>query len=282
MRKTVVVIGCLAGLIFSGCSKGTQNSSTTTTQNETAAPSASPSPASPTSLQPSATGVPTSLATSSPAALAQPTFSDLQNTTPDQKLAILDLGALAVLDHTTGQFRPDATIPRRRFIVWLVRTNNALFPDPKLQIRTSTTGKQAFVDVSPRDRDYKYIQGIALAGFAVGADSKHFAPDRALTREEMIAIEEPLDQGGAPSIDVMPGNFGSMGFSDWQSINQRYWGQIYQDRTYGSNIFARVYGNTKLYRPRDSVSRAEAALALAVIRGKKIDNLVHPTPSPTP
>lgn len=279
----------LGAVTITACTGQTQS----TTTAASAAPSESPSMA-PVSAAPSAE--PTAVATSaqttaapatmaqaspSPAGSATPTvtvaFTDIKGIFAEQ--AIYDLAKLGVFESTSGAFRPSAPIKRREFIRWLVRANNAIFSDtPDKQVRLAESGDATFVDVPPSDPDFKYIQGMANAGYVIGYDAKHFRPEQNLVREELVAIKAPFDHNGA-QVDQHAGISdvrAAWGFSDIDQISKQYYASFYTDYFVSpQHNISRIWGTIKKFQPLKPVTRAEAALAADVISQRK-------APGPTP
>ncbi|GAC1390943.1 MAG: hypothetical protein NVSMB31_08100 [Vulcanimicrobiaceae bacterium] len=177
--------------------------------------------------------------------------------------AIRSLGKLGVFESTSGAFRPHEPIKRREYLRWLVKTNNAYNKDDNAKfVRLAETGPASFVDVGMDDPDYKYIQGMANAGFVIGIDKNHFAPDRLLTREELLAITVSADLGGAASDYTSPIERSiNLNVSDLADINPKYSNPLGQ-RDAGV-VMHRAFGNIKALKPKQQVTRGEAALALA-------------------
>jgi hypothetical protein len=117
--------------------------------------------------------------------------------------------------------------------------------------------------VPPSNPDYKYIQALANAGFVIGIDPRHFAPDQNLTREQLVAIKVGVDLGGDPYKNSGLGDVKVVyPFSDVDQISKRYYDAFYGDDFDGSKNIPRIWGNIKTFQPQRSVTRAEAALAL--------------------
>lgn len=178
--------------------------------------------------------------------------------------AITRMASLEVFDDTGGAFRPHDPITRAEFVRWLVRANNRYFQSkPDKQIRLAEAGESSFTDVQPGHPDYRYIQGMANAGFVIGYDEKTFKPDKFLSREEMIAIKVGPDGAlGAqnPSFHDVAGKF-----SDARSISKKYYKAIFYDTFSPGQNIPRVFGKLKTFNPQKEVTRAEAALCLEQI-----------------
>lgn len=193
-------------------------------------------------------------------------YTDIHGTDAEQ--AIKDLGALGVFDSTSGAFRSNDPITRGEFVRWAVRANNAIFSEREYRIRLPQTATATFADVPATDRNFKYIQALADAGYAVGTDATHFGPDEALTREQMIAIKASMDE--RTYVQTNGQAMAVIGtFSDGASIDRRFLGAVYEDSSAATTrTFNRVYGSSAVFQPRKVVTRGEAALALSVMRGE--------------
>ena len=204
------------------------------------------------------------------------TFTDIAGI--DAEPAIRALGQLGVLDSTSGAFRPNDSIKRRDYIRWLVKANNVYFKGTGNRIRLAEGKKATFVDVPPSDPDFKYIQGMADTGYLVGYDTKHFKPDKNLSREEMIVILISRDTGGKYSLGTGP-----PGYSDGDQVSTKYRAYINADSNDWNpspGQIARIYGNIKTLRPLDDATRGDAAIAVSVIGGTSAQALVKAGPPP--
>lgn len=198
----------------------------------------------------------------SPGTVSPSMFIDVKGLEAER--AILYLAALDILDSNSGKFKPHEPVTRREFARWLVKANNKYFKDnPQQQIHLAETGDAKFADIKQDDPDFKYIQGMANAGFVIGYDETHFKPDKVLSREEMIAIKQGLDQSGIP--------FKNQGlsmvetawhFSDTNEISKKYADAVYNEYMNKAKNISRVYGTLKALSPKKSVTRGEAAICL--------------------
>lgn len=179
---------------------------------------------------------------------------------------VKNLAALGVLEANGGKFAPYEPVLRATYVRWLVETNNKYFADsPENQIHLANAGDtNTFVDLPAANPDFKFIQGMANAGYVVGVDKNHFAPDQPLSREQMIAIKAQVDEGAPIASD--PGMRMFIPFSDNAEIDNGYLGAIHEDTSVRTtNNMARVWGSTKIFRPKKSVTRVEAVTSLAKI-----------------
>jgi hypothetical protein len=199
--------------------------------------------------------------TATPAvATKQVSFTDINGDFGEQ--AITDEAALGILDSTAGAFKPDAPITRAQFVRWLVKASNVYFKDTaSKQIRLAKSGPAQFVDVPANNPDFPYIQGLANSGYVIGIDKTHFAPNRTLTREELVAIKVPIDEGA--NITPYPGIAGFIHYSDTAKINSRYMTAIHEDDSArATHNIARIWGSLKTFQPQKPVTRSEAAIAI--------------------
>ena len=218
----------------------------------------------------SGTPQPASTATTTPtAAAAAVSFDDLTGVAGQQQ--IVQLAQLGVFGTTSGHFNPAQPIARGEFIKWLVLANNAVWSnDPDKQIRTASTGEApAYPDVPATHADYPYIQGMYDAGFAIGFNDKYFHPDADLTHEQMIAIKESVDRGGIDKYYVEFWDSTMPNWKDRTQIAKPFVGAIAEDSGFDrknpdnavGNI-GRAFGAIAMFRPKTSVTRAQAALVL--------------------
>lgn len=210
--------------------------------------------------------------------------------------AITNLAKLGVFETTTGEFNPSKPITRTEFARWLVRTNNAIwFDQPDKMIREAEGGQASFTDVPPTHPDFRYIQGLANAGIAIGYDETTFKPDQPLTREQAIAIKIGTDKGKIEDFEsatknlvrLEPGQLGSA-VPDWSDRTQispqfisAFNSQYYVIQT-GTNLVLeenltrnveRTFGAIKAFKPKTSVTRGEAAVCLSEMGDRAIGNL---------
>jgi hypothetical protein len=178
---------------------------------------------------------------------------------------INQLGQLGVFDTTIGKFNPQQVITRAEFVRWLLRANNAIwFDQADKLIREAEGGDATFADVPPTDLGFRYIQGMANAGFMVGSTEKLFQPEQPLTREEMLAMKLELDIGGvseSPSKNSLPN------WSDRNKISKKFL-PFFQAMYTGQNDLKnveRTYGAVKTLKPQAPVTRAEAAVCISAI-----------------
>ena len=190
-----------------------------------------------------------------------PKFKDLEGLYAQTTVEnLLKAGVVEVGD---GEFRPDASITRGEFLEWLVKSTNAQLPRDK-QVRLASSGEATFDDVPADHPAFPYVQGAVNSGFVIGYDEATFRPERILSREEMIAIKVSFDKAEAR----MNGNCNPR-YTDYEQISKKYRQAVHNcdNGGYGSQTAAHIWGNIKTFRPKDEVTRAEAALCVERIKG---------------
>jgi hypothetical protein len=287
--RTATLLG-IALLGLAACSGGNGQS------QASASPQGSPTTAA-APASPAATTVATAAA-AAPAAVATPTptpnptasvhYTDIAGIYAEN--AIKQEATLGVFGNAiSGKFNPYGTLPRADYVRWLVIANNIYFKtQPDKQIRLAEANSdQSFVDVPKSNPDFKYIEGMVNSGFVIGIDKKHFAPNRPLTREEMIAIlmsrdanSSALPNAGPPSTWNYSSGGGtiSVDFTDRDKVSKPYWGAFQLNNGWGNSLalqeIKRIYGNTKIFYPQKTVTRGDAAVALQVIDQKSAASLL--------
>lgn len=254
----VAIVG-LSGCQGRGAQAPPAPQSPTVSQAPPAPQTPSPSQTPPASPTPSSSQTQTEPAGQAAATVS---FTDIKGIYAEQ--VIKDMGALGIFGSTTGEFRPNVPITRAEFVRWLVKANNVYYQDrPGEQIRLAESTDATFVDIPATHPDFKSIQGMANAGYVIGIDEKHFAPDRPITREEMISIKVGRDAKGERPV----GN-NRPSFSDVDKISKIYWDAVYyDDKAAASHNIERVWGPLKAFGPQKQVTRGEAALCLSVFDG---------------
>jgi len=274
MKLFYLFAGALIALLLTSCSRGAQSAAT-------ASPSAAAETAGSASPMPSVTTTEQGIPASSASPAASAAFTDINGIFAQQ--AIEDEATFGAFGPTGGQFRPNDPISRGQYAQWLVSLNNAYFADsPGSQLRMPETAEEAFVDVPQSSPYWKYVQALVDAGFAVGVDAHHFAADRSITRQEMVAIEHQVDTGQKVTPDQSD-TVSELGeYVDAKQVSPLYITAILGDlHDGGTSIIARVWGKTVYLHPTNPVTRAEAAVALSDIAERKASSYVAtPTPSP--
>ena len=274
MSQTPRVLAILALAVLAGCGG---SKSATQSSPSPAAPTAT---ASPTIAAAAATAAPSAAptATGTPDPLAAVKFTDISGNVAEQ--IIKQEAAAGVFGTKTGAFRPYDPLTRAEFVRWLVRSNNAMAQgNTSSMIRLADPSSDVtFVDVPKSNPDFPYIQGMANAGYVIGVDSKHFAPGRNITREELVAIFVSRMVGSNIKPSTPDQIAGDVGLSDAQDISKPYWGAIESDHwsgLFGSNhVLNRVYGSIKVFHPHKFATRTDAALAVQTFGGSDISRAV--------
>jgi S-layer homology domain len=270
MRTPFTVMLALAcAVVVAGCTKTDQSS--TTVSDASAAPAVSGTPQPPASA--TITTVPTTVA---PAAVPSTGFTDIAGVQGEKE--IVQLAQLGVLDATSGPFHPGDPVKRRDFARWMFKANNAVWADqPSRQIHPAdATTQSSFSDLAPTDPDFRYVQGLNDAGIAVGFPDKTFKADQPLTREQMIAIKSGLDRGGlhkSYATDESYARYNLPAWKDKDKVSKTYVGAIATDieddpkaaGTVKIDNIGRTFGAIAMFRPQQSVTRAQAAVLLNVI-----------------
>jgi hypothetical protein len=279
---------CIAGVLMNACARSSGSN-----VQSSASPEVSTS-ALVTGTSPVASATSASAETSPAANAGTPvTYTDLENT-PGQR-EINELASLGVFGVPSGAFNPGGAITRGDFVKWLVLANNALYADsPDKQIRPSQSTTSSYPDVATSHPDFTYIQGMYDAGFAIGFPDKTFKPNALLTHEQMIAIKESVDRGGVQQNFIDNWSSTMPNWKDKAQINKMFRGAIAEDYSLDRSAVLdwshpnlvidnvpRAFGAIAMFRPQDTVTRAQAALVLWKI-GAHTDQIGNPTPSEVP
>ncbi len=200
---------------------------------------------------------------------SQQAFSDVDDEIPHAKL-INQWGTLVQggLKDGSKELQPYEPITRAEFVRWLFKTYNRYYPDGK--ILPAPPGASAFKDLTKDHPDFKYIQGMANAGYSVGYADKTFKPDQPITREEALAIKVPLDAennvyGNCNSVDLK--------FGDYTTIDCRYAAAIYTD-TWGAQNIKQAFGEIRNLKPKEPLMRHEAATMMWKVQKKTAEDVL--------
>lgn len=270
MKRIATPIGLAIVVLLAGCSNGggSQSATATPSPSATAAATIAASAAAPSAAP---TAAPTATATPDPLAAVQ--YTDIAGNFAET--AIKQEAALGVFGNpTTGTFNPDGPVTRAQYVDWLVTANNVYFKDtPAGQIRlASANSDAAFVDVPKSNPYFAQIEGMADAGYVIGIDKTHFAPDRPLTREELVAIQVSRYRNGAASDPMKSASsMYCVHLDDAASISKPYWGAFNTDQCTGFNgqdDLHRIFGSVRTLHPQKPVTRAEVATALEKVGGR--------------
>jgi hypothetical protein len=97
----------------------------------------------------------------------------------------------------------------------------------------------------------------------IGYDKTTFRPDKALSREELIAIKCGLDQGGVQYKNQGYDEVSRVwNWTDVRKISPQYLDAIYSEHFNDAKNVDRAFGAVKLFRPQQAVTRGEAAICL--------------------
>lgn len=175
---------------------------------------------------------------------------------------LVDVG---IIELASPQFRPEDPITRGEFITWLVRAFNLYHPERQMRFGTSPNFSDTVSD-APYSR---YLGAIQDAGYVVGFEDGTFRPNQNLNREQMIAIKNRLDSQNTinESVESLRNRLRDRsGFVDADDVDTQFLSFVVTDTgSSGGRNFQRVYGTTQNYRPKQVVTRAEAAVALTRI-----------------
>lgn len=199
-------------------------------------------------------------------------FTDIADRYGENEIKMM--AALGIFPTTEGEFHPTGSITRAEFVRWLVTTNNRyskLGQGNRQPIRLAEHQEASFTDVGPDHPDFRYIQGMVDAGFVIGYDETTFAPERPLSREELVAIKGSVDYNGQQAADRLQ-SF-QQAWSDSDKISKKYYGAFYRDRYTASPNIERTFGSFKAFRPQKPATRAEAAICLTAITNH--GNTIH-------
>ncbi len=200
------------------------------------------------------------------------TFSNADNTFTDTNdvfgaTEISDLAKWHIFESRAGKFEPHKPLTRGEFARWLVRAENSYHckDRPSCKIRMPEDSAPSFPDVPVSNPDFKYIQALSDAGYAVGFDDKTFKPEEIITREQMIGMKVAVDLGKEPAkADFATAQSNHPNFKDLNKLSPRYFGAFSEDRSNWtrSDNLGRLCGSTTILKPQAPVTRAEAAVCL--------------------
>ncbi|CAA7059553.1 unnamed protein product [Microthlaspi erraticum] len=192
--------------------------------------------------------------------------------------------ALQTLKVIESDAQPYDLCTRREFARWLVSASNALSRYsaskvyPAMYIENVT--ELAFDDITPEDPDFPFIQGLAEAGLITSKLSNHnissaetqsslftFSPESALSRQDLLSWKMALEYRQLPEADSKK-LYQLSGFLDIDKINPEAWPALIADLSAGENgITALTFGRTRLFQPSKAVTKAQAAVSLAIGEG---------------
>ncbi|XP_043715897.1 uncharacterized protein LOC122664230 isoform X4 [Telopea speciosissima] len=190
--------------------------------------------------------------------------------------------ALQVLKVIEADVQPGDLCTRREYARWLVSASSVLSKNtgskvyPAMYIENVTD--LAFDDITPEDPDFPSIQGLAEAGLVSSKLSRRdmlssideeptpffFSPESPLSRQDLVSWKMALDKKQLPEVDreIM---YQHSGFIDIDKINPDAWPALVADLSAGEQgIMALAFGYTRLFQPDKPVTKAQAAISLAI------------------
>ncbi|XP_023541683.1 uncharacterized protein LOC111801768 isoform X1 [Cucurbita pepo subsp. pepo] len=192
------------------------------------------------------------------------------------------LAALQVLKVIESEVEPSGLCTRREYARWLVSASCALSRNtaskvyPAMYIENVT--ELAFDDITPEDPDFASIQGLAEAGLISSKLSRHdilssldddegpfyFSPESPLSRQDLVSWKMALEKRQLPEADRKTLHQVS-GFIDTDKIHPDACPALVADLSVGEHgIIALAFGYTRLFQPDKPVTKAQAAIALAI------------------
>lgn len=192
------------------------------------------------------------------------------------------LVALQTLKVIEADVRPSDLCTRREYARWLVSASSALSRStvskvyPAMYIENVT--ELAFDDITPEDRDFSSIQGLAEAGLISSKLSRQdllsaidhepnspfcFSPESPLSRQDLVCWKMALERRHLPEAD-RKALYEISGFIDIDKIHPDAWPALMADLYAGEQgITALAFGYTKLFQPDKPVTKSQAAIALS-------------------
>ena len=156
--------------------------------------------------------------------------------------AISSLSSKGIVSgYPDGTFKPDTTITRAEFATMLVKA---------LGLNTAGTTGQ-FTDVTADDWYYGSVNAAVYAGLVSGTGDHLFAPNDAITREQMAVMVAHALGSKAPAVDGTELN----AFSDRSSVNS--WAVTGMEEAVKAGIVSGMTAGT--LAPKDNATRAQAA-----------------------
>ncbi|CAI0403281.1 unnamed protein product [Linum tenue] len=192
------------------------------------------------------------------------------------------LAALQVLKVIEADAQPGDLCSRREYARWLISAsglsrNPVSKVYPAMYIENVT--ELAFDDVTPDDPDFASIQGLAEAGLISSKLSSHdlksasveeeevpfhFSPESPLSRQDLVSWKVALEKRQLPEADKKI-LYQVSGFRDIDRIHPDAWPALVADLSSGDQgIVSLAFGCTRLFQPDKPVTKAQAAIALAL------------------
>ncbi|CAI0546625.1 unnamed protein product [Linum tenue] len=192
------------------------------------------------------------------------------------------LAALQVLKVIEADAQPGDLCSRREYARWLISAsglsrNPVSKVYPAMYIEKVT--ELAFDDVTPDDPDFASIQGLAEAGLISSKlssrdlksasveeeeEPSYFSPESPLSRQDLVSWKVALEKRQLPEADKKI-LYQVSGFRDIDRIHPDAWPALVADLSAGDQgIISLAFGCTRLFQPDKPVTKAQAAIALAL------------------
>lgn len=197
------------------------------------------------------------------------------------------LAALQALKVIEAGVEASDICSRRDYARWLIAASARLSRSPAHKVLPAMyiegVSKLAYADVSPKDKDFPCIQGLAEAGLIssqllvdntqeVDDEKSLFSPDSPLTRQDLITWKIALERKSPLSLAELSSSLSAKrvlqelsGFVDIDKIRQDACPALLADIKTGGErgIVALAFGYTRRFQPEKPVTKAQAAVALA-------------------
>ncbi|CAN1180664.1 hypothetical protein LINPERHAP2_LOCUS34888 [Linum perenne] len=194
------------------------------------------------------------------------------------------LAALQVLKVIEVEAQPGDLCTRREYARWLVSASAALSRNSVSKVYPAmyieNVSELAFDDITPDDPDFASIQGLAEAGLissklssrdlqsTVSDDDEqvpfYFSPESPLSRQDLVSWKMALEKRQLPEADKKI-LYQVSGFRDIDRIHPDAWPSLVADLSAGDQgIISLAFGCTRLFQPDKPVTKAQAAIALAL------------------
>ncbi|CAN0891739.1 hypothetical protein LINGRAHAP2_LOCUS17144 [Linum grandiflorum] len=192
------------------------------------------------------------------------------------------LAALQVLKVIEAEAQPGDLCSRREYARWLVSASGALSRNSVSKVYPAmyieNVSELAFDDITPDDPDFSSIQGLAESGLissklssrdlqSVSDDEQgpfYFSPESPLSRQDLVSWKMALEKRQLPEADKKI-LYQVSGFRDIDRIHPDAWPSLVADLSAGDQgIISLAFGCTRLFQPDKPVTKAQAAIALAL------------------
>eukprot|EP01018_Ginkgo_biloba_P028105 Gb_02880 [translate_table: standard] len=193
------------------------------------------------------------------------------------------LSVLEKLKIVQSHIEPGGLCSRREYARWFVSANSVLARNPGNRVFPSVYVEGfsvlAFDDITPRDPDFPYIQGLAEAGVIPSKlsinnqdmnminqkESRNgtmFYPESPLSRLDLLSWKVIVEHKHLPEIDKKTLEKKS-GFVDIDRISKDAWPTVYMDVLAGDqSITAKAFGYSRRFQPDKPVTKGQAAVAI--------------------